>query len=241
MIRESLTFTIRPAHRLTVAERSLAYYGRRVSLAVPRPVPVLRQLCSAAATPRRAPQPPMPRVLPYVSTTWSKDAATAPPVSSSSSWRSAWQSGTILLTIGWTGLALLVLDRYLQYQQFSERLDAAAMVQTMEEEIRREKFRLHQEWHDKPVLFYAVIRREYKQMGGSHGLRGAHVGDVVEILDEGVGPERAYNVCRLRGRAEEGGVAGVGEDQIGWFPVAFMEKVPPPTEKKSIWRRMFAR
>ena len=141
----------------------------------------------------------------------------------------------MLLTIGWTGLALLALDRYLQYQQFTQRTDANAMVQTMEEEIKREKFRLHQEWKDKPALFSCVIRRSYKQMSGSHGLRDVDVGDVVEILEEGVGPEKAYNLCRIQ-RKEQG-----MEERIGWFPIAFMEKVAATEEKKSMWRRMFAR
>ena len=115
------------------------------------------------------------------------------------------------------------------------------MVKTMEEEIQREKFRLHQEWKDKPVLFHGVIRRAYKQMSGSHGLRGAQVGDVVEVLDEGVGPNNEYNLCRLRVQQQQPQGFDIQEEQIGWFPMAFMEKVPPPAEKRSIWKRMFAR
>jgi len=169
----------------------------------------------------------MPRVLP--TTTATATTATTTPASR---FRTAWDSGSILLTLGWGGLALLTVDRYLQWRQRSQRQEAVQMVKTMEEEINREKLRLHLQWQDNPALFHCVIRRAYKQMGGSHGLRGVDIGDVVDILEEGVGPDKAYNLCRLRGKP------GV-EDQIGWFPIPFMEKCAEP--KKSLWSRILRR
>jgi len=167
-----------------------------------------RWLSSSASVPLaspfpRRPLPPMPRVLPsqQQAPLIAGEASTA---TNARSWRRLknewWDSGRILLTLGWGGLAVLVLDRYLQRQQRAQRREAVQMVKTMEEEIARDKRRLHETWRDAPVLFHCVIRRAYKSMSGSHGLRGVEVGDVVEILQEGVGPDKAYNLCRLRGK-----------------------------------------
>ena len=197
----------------------------------------------ASPFPRR-PLPPMPRVMP------SQQQAPLASNVTTRSWRRLknewWDSGRILLTLGWGGLAVLVLDRYLQRQQRTQRREAVQMVKTMEEEIARDKRQLHWRWRGAPVLFHCVIRRAYKPMSGSHGLRGVEVGDVVEILQEGVGPDKAYNLCRMRGKKGSG--AGVGEEegddfQIGWFPIPFMEKVAPPPQnnKPSLWRRILRR
>jgi hypothetical protein len=69
-----------------------------------------------------------------------------------------------------------------------------------------------------PILFYCVVRRSH---GVSHCLTGAKVGDVVEVLDEAVGPEGVYNLCRLPAEKED----GVGADAIGWFPTRWLQKM----------------
>ena len=101
----------------------------------------------------RSPIPPMPRVMP-----------------TRRSWlRRNWDNGNVLLFFGYTGLSVLVLDRYLQYQQ---KRDANNMVQSIAEDAARRKLKLQLEWRDKPALYKAKIINEYKQMGGSHaGIR----------------------------------------------------------------------
>lgn len=183
----------------------------------------------------------MPRLLPTQHTV--EGHAVGPASSSGSRWRRAWDSGTVLLAIGWSGVALLTLDRYLQWQQRTQRREAVAMVKTVEEEIKRDRLRLHQQYKDHPALFRCVIRRAYKSMSGSHGLRGVEVGDVVDVLDEGVGPDRAYNLCRHT-RRKDSTASGEEQDvQIGWFPIPFMEKVPAPKKENStsLWRRILRR
>lgn len=169
----------------------------------------------------RSPQSPMPRILPSTS---SPVSLQQPPVPYG--WRAWWDSGSILLGLGWGGLALMGLDRYLQWQQRTERQEA---VMGLEEQIQRDRRQLQEEWRDKSAKFQCIIRREYKEMSGSYGLRGVLLGDVVDVLDEAVGPEQAYNLCRIHN------ADGNNEDvQIGWFPISFMEKVP---HKKSFWIR----
>eukprot|EP00536_Pseudo-nitzschia_multiseries_P013930 jgi/Psemu1/36899/gm1.36899_g len=68
----------------------------------------------------------------------------------------------------------------------------------------------------KPTLLHCVVR---KTGGGvTHCLEGVRLGDVVEVLEEGVGPDRAYNLCRLP----------IGEDDddddvYGWFPIRWLQ------------------
>lgn len=48
---------------------------------------------------------------------------------------------------------------------------------------------------DLPVLFYCVVRNVSH---ATHCLAGVQLGDVVEVLAEGVGPNRLFNLVRLR-------------------------------------------
>lgn len=83
------------------------------------------------------------------------------------------------------------------------------------EEKRRQLF---QEWKDSKTLFRCKIHEEYKAMGGSHGLQGVRRDDVVEVLQEGVGPGGYYNLCRTRTK-------GGAIDSIGWYPISYMQKI----------------
>lgn len=80
--------------------------------------------------------------------------------------------------------------------------------------------------HAMPVLFHCVIRRTH---GFAHTMAGGRlrVGDVVEVLQEGVGPDRSYNLCRLPADPEHG--VGVGTllatDTYGWFPTRWLQKL----------------
>ena len=69
-----------------------------------------------------------------------------------------------------------------------------------------------------PTIFYCVIR---KNTGFTHCLTGVQIGDVVEVLQEGVGPQKAYNLCRLP--AKQGDDLSV--DAYGWFPYRWLQKL----------------
>jgi hypothetical protein len=168
----------------------------------------------------------MPRILNF-------PAQSQPPIRS---WRTSWDNGSILIGLGWSGLALLALDRYLLYQIQN---DSDTMIETIRDESARQKQALVAAWRDQPALYECIIRHEYKNMGGSHGLVGVVVGDVVQVLQQGVGPNQQYNLCRIpRQRTID------GEEEppvaIGWYPMAFMEQIPVAAPKRSWWRRIFA-
>jgi len=115
------------------------------------------------------------------------------------------------------------VDRVLQYQQQHEIDDT---VQQMQAETEYKRQALLTKYQDVPTLLRCVVRHEYK-MGGSHGLSTkVQLGQVLEVLQEGVGPGQAYNVCRVRD-AETGQVVSVG-----WYPMAFLEPIVEKEEKK---------
>lgn len=70
----------------------------------------------------------------------------------------------------------------------------------------------------KPILFHCVIR---KTTGFTHCLTGVQIGDVVDVLEEGVGPDKTYNMCRLP--AKHGDHLSI--DTYGWFPYRWLQKL----------------
>jgi len=73
----------------------------------------------------------------------------------------------------------------------------------------------------KPTLFYCVIRTN---SGLTHCLSGVRLGDVVDVLEEGVGPNQDYNLCRLRARGDDND-GPFSRDTYGWFPIRWLQKL----------------
>ena len=170
---------------------------------------------SSAATGRK-PLPPMPRVLPAA-------AAAAPPTSATQAAVPQKRSGRVLITTGWILLGLLSIDQVLQYLDRQQAADAVAELQTAERAARMEFYQQHE---TLPTLYETTVKFEYK-MSGTRGLKGVVLGDRLEVLQDGVGPNGTYATCRKRDAA--GNITS-----IGWYPVSFMEKVKStaPSRKK---------
>jgi hypothetical protein len=170
----------------------------------------------------RAPSPPMPRVFPMPEARITDH--------SSLSWlgriREWWGSGTILLTIGWSGVALLLVDQYLQYQMQDQQLDKEEMLEELVYNAQLQRQRLQEEYKNHKCLYKCIITNADAHMGGSHGLRNVQTGDVVEVLEERVGLGNVYHMCRWRRSKDAGG------DEIGWFPIRYLERLP-------WWKRLF--
>jgi hypothetical protein len=174
-----------------------------------------------------------------------------------------WDNGSLLLAVGWTGMAVWTLDQYLQYQDDYEQRRRHAVERLRRQEIMdhvaRERHELLLQHRHTPALFRCVVRRA-SAMGGSHGLRSTatttsssssnragagnvndtdvnddsiQVNDIVEVLEEGVGPDKYYNLCRTRSK-ETGEV-----DAVGWYPIVCLEKLEEAEtnkkKKKSYW------
>jgi hypothetical protein len=90
------------------------------------------------------------------------------------------------------------------------------------EELRKElkaSVNLDQ-YMDAETKLYCVVRRS-QGWNVTHCLTGVQLGDCVEVLEEGVGPNQGYNLCRLP--ADESST--IQEDVIGWFPIRFLQKL----------------
>jgi hypothetical protein len=71
---------------------------------------------------------------------------------------------------------------------------------------------------DANILLYCVVRRT---SGFTHCLSSVKVGDVVEVLQEGVGPDQAYNLCRLPAHSNH----DMATDTCGWFPIRWLQRL----------------
>ena len=69
------------------------------------------------------------------------------------------------------------------------------------------------------VLCYCVVRRD---KGFAHSMTGiVKVGDVLEVYQEGVGPNGLYNLCRLPADPND----PLAIDTWGWFPTRWLQKL----------------
>ena len=170
---------------------------------------------ATTTTPAPRPKPPMPRVLPHVLGSTNTTTTSHAP-------KERRVVNPIMLGIGSLILGLLVVDNVLQYLDASAAQQQIAQLAKEEEETRQG---LLEEWKDRPALFVAKVIIQYK-MGGTMGLRDTvAVGDVVEIVQENVGPNQGYNLCRTR--TAEGDVSAVG-----WYPKSFVEPIPVAPAKR---------
>ena len=95
----------------------------------------------------------------------------------------------------------------------------SGMLQEMQAEANRQNPR-PAKWRNHarlPVLFRAAVARTDASLGGTHMLTGVSVNDVVEVLEEDVGPSDQYCLCRLPGKEKDGRDAN-----LGWYPKEFL-------------------
>eukprot|EP00586_Coscinodiscus_wailesii_P013179 CAMPEP_0172503420 /NCGR_PEP_ID=MMETSP1066-20121228/169012_1 /TAXON_ID=671091 /ORGANISM="Coscinodiscus wailesii, Strain CCMP2513" /LENGTH=125 /DNA_ID=CAMNT_0013279141 /DNA_START=236 /DNA_END=609 /DNA_ORIENTATION=+ len=77
---------------------------------------------------------------------------------------------------------------------------------------------------DPEILFCCKVERVPPYFDGSKSLTGTHVGDVVQVLKEHVGPHGMYHLCRLAVTTASDR-EGTGKDKIGWFPISHLSKI----------------
>jgi len=132
--------------------------------------------------------------------------------SSSSRWA---RDGTLELAVGGTLLTFLLVDRFLVYQQDQGR--EQIMNQLRSETRSPQELQDMEDWYNMPSLFDCIVRKIPLNLDGYKCLTGIREGDVVQVLEEKVGPGSMYNLCRKlddKGRATS----------VGWFPTMYLEK-----------------
>lgn len=140
---------------------------------------------------------------------------------SRSSWSSCWKDGTIEFAVGGLMITALAIDQVLQYQERLERntimneIHNATRVGSVDDEAEME------EWLNRQnPLFDCVVRTVPFSLDGYKCLKGIEVGDVVEVLEEKVGPGNMYNLCRRKINRESARPVAAG-----WVPTKYLEKI----------------
>jgi len=86
-----------------------------------------------------------------------------------------------------------------------------------------------------PILFHAKVRRIPAMFDGTMSLKGTHLGDIVSVVQEHVGPSGMYHLCRLT-TSTNTNKSTYNEDEkkeeevkqrtrAGWFPISHLEKL----------------
>jgi hypothetical protein len=130
-------------------------------------------------------------------------------------------------------LALVVVDQALQFKQ--EREDAAKRQMLLEMQVEADAADVNQTtWNvHQPTLFKCkmvhvepsldgtkmLTRRPKRRPSARPQQQSLRAGDIVEVLEANVGPNRAYHLCRLPSKSED------EEPFVGWYPIMFLEQV----------------
>ena len=165
-------------------------------------------------------------------------------------------NGTPEIALGGSVLLLLAADQFLQGRSEEKfRRDKAAVMTRLRHDVRIDLEREAAGGMDGaalaavggtgggsdlaqiPALFRCRVVVVPRYFDGTKSLKGTVVGDILDVLEEGVGPGRAYNLCRRTTRGGGGGGEreGQGEEDgeegsaslisVGWYPMTCLEKL----------------
>jgi len=125
------------------------------------------------------------------------------------------RGGNLLIGLGWTLLGLVAVDQALQYKQEQEASEHRRMLYRMQADANEEN---EVEWDvSLPVLYKCRVSRTEVSLDGTKMLRNVGLGDVVEVLEAGIGPNEAYHLCRNPASDRPG--------SVGWYPVKYLERI----------------
>ncbi|KAL7534696.1 hypothetical protein ACHAXR_009516 [Thalassiosira sp. AJA248-18] len=137
------------------------------------------------------------------------------------------RNGTPEIIFGSIILALVGIDYVLQIRNDDQRED---MYRQLEREVRgdeattiKEDRKMVNEGVATKSIFKCIIRKVPENFDGHKSLKNVKVGDVVGVIEEGVGPDGQYNLCSI-----ERGIAKNDDEKrisIGWFPCSCLEKI----------------
>ena len=126
------------------------------------------------------------------------------------------RGGGLFIGLGWALLGLLAIDQILQYRQEQEAQEHRRVLYRMQEEANQQNVA---PWDSTlPTLFQCRIIHKEPSLDGTKMLRNIGVGDVVEVLEAGVGPNQAYHLCRRKDVTNRPGA-------VGWYPIQYLEQV----------------
>lgn len=162
-----------------------------------------------------------------------------PPTPPPSFFRKHLRSGTPELIFGFGLLTLLAADRLLQNRQEAQhKLDRETVLQRLRYDVASDTAQSRADGHSlsveeessKPCLFKCKIMTVPRLFDGTKSLMGVQVGDIVDVLEERVGPGGTYNLCRFVAQpGMEGSSSNKRKDSdvisVGWYPMSCLEKI----------------
>jgi len=106
--------------------------------------------------------------------------------------------------------------------------DKSRLLETINQIDLQQRTAMRQEHLNSKAQFQCQVRKvpPENMFDGNKSLVGVEVGDVLDVLEEGVGPGKLYNLCRTTKSQEA--------KQVGWYPVWFLEKISIEAENKEI-------
>jgi len=102
-----------------------------------------------------------------------------------------------------------------------------------------EEHRVKQETLDKYRSSKSLFQCEVMislPLDGQMGLQNVALGDILDVIEEGVGPKNEYSLCRF---ITEGDGSDLTPGQIGWYPTRCLRE--KENQEGSFWWRRFFR
>ncbi|KAL7487358.1 hypothetical protein ACHAW6_012956 [Cyclotella cf. meneghiniana] len=150
-------------------------------------------------------------------------------------------NGTPEIVLGCTILLLVGIDYALQVRNDYDRKfmlrQLEREVETDAREARRDIRERIQDGTGIKCLFKCSVRRVPQFFDGHRCLTNIKVGDVLNVLEEGVGPGSQYNLCSIDRSQSRGKVGDEGDGKgvvsIGWFPCSCLEPINDAQKNES--------
>jgi len=130
-----------------------------------------------------------------------------------SNWRT---NGIPEISFGAILLSAVAIDQMLQSREEVSRKNMLSELEVaIQDDERKEQFG-SRIIASKEKLFDCIVRRLPKYFDGSKSLTDVELGDKVSVVEEFVGSDKMYHLCRIEKN---------GNTMVGWFPISCLEKL----------------
>lgn len=171
---------------------------------------------------------------------------------SSGNWK---RNGTPEIIIGTTILTMLLVDTMIQkYNDSSPSISKETVLRQLELAIEKDEMTKHKSTNlantihplldlngkEKATLYKCQIMKTPKYFDGTRSLKNVKVNDVVEVVQEFVGPDSNYHLCKIekKGKKEETSSKPTSikakntiienmesRYEYGWFPITCLKNL----------------
>jgi len=174
----------------------------------------------------------------------SKTNKTEPHANSDSNTAKINERGGIWIYLGWSLLGLVGVDQALQYKQEQDDNEKRTMLARMQIDADNASVNVA-DWDESlPKMFTCKIlhvdpgldgtkmltRRQNSSHSNTATTRNGinpdiQKGNLVEILEAGVGPSQGYHLCRLQQAKSGNDNDSAAPAVVGWYPIDYLERV----------------